>query len=77
MKRYPRYTLVDTSKVFHYFKRPDNDGEWIDCFYLKLPFFGMGYSICEDVERWGQRILWWHGRRGFRLAWYFKPEALA
>jgi hypothetical protein len=44
-----------------------------DFFHLRLPSWGMLYDIRCDEYRWGQRVLFWHGRKGFRMGVYFPP----
>lgn len=41
--------------------------------YLRLPSWGMLCDISMDEDRWGQRVLIWHGRKGFRMGAYFPP----
>lgn len=43
--------------------------------FLRLPSWGYAYDISYDGQRWGQRVLLWHGRKGFRLGWYFPLES--
>ena len=38
---------------------------------IRLPVWGLGYEICSDSERWGQRVLAWYGCSGFKLGWAF------
>lgn len=38
---------------------------------IRLPIWGIGYSINDDSEKWGQRILMYRGHSGFSLQWYF------
>ena len=77
MKRYARYSLIEmpAKRWFHYFSIEDRDGEWYDAFILRLPSWGYGYSIINDGEMWGQRVLRWHSKRGFSLGWDFQPES--
>jgi len=37
--------------------------------WLRLWSFGMYYDIASDAHRWGQRVLVWHGLKGFRIVW--------
>lgn len=39
---------------------------------FRLPIWRHGYDICCDQLRYGQRVLAWYGRGGFRLSWYFQ-----
>jgi hypothetical protein len=43
---------------------------------VRLPSYGMMYSINVDEYRWGQRVLMYRGHAGFSIWPYFKPEAL-
>lgn len=76
MKRYPKGTLIEfpASRWFHYFSVQDwKDDQWYDAFFLRLPSWGFGYDMTMDEERWGQRVLRWHGKRGFSMGWSFPP----
>jgi hypothetical protein len=34
---------------------------------LRVPSWGMLYDVAADEYRWGQRVLLYHGRDGFRI----------
>ena len=63
------------STWFHYFRFEADDRNIYQGFLLKLPSWGYGPDIRMDAMRWGQRMLCWHGRDGFSMAWYFPPES--
>lgn len=72
MKRYKPYAIeFGPHQWFHYFSVENKDGNCYDAFLLRLPIWGYGYSLSCDSERWGQRILQWHGKHGFSLHWDF------
>lgn len=77
MKRYCKGQPIDfpPSRWFHYFSREDWNGEWYDGFLLRLPSWGYGWDIRWDAQRWGQRVLHWHGKRSFSIIWDFPPES--
>jgi hypothetical protein len=35
--------------------------------WLRLPSYGMEYSLAHDDYRWAQRVLTWRGNHGFGL----------
>lgn len=37
--------------------------------WLRLPSFGMYYDLTTDSHRFGQRVLVYHGREGWRVLW--------
>lgn len=53
----------------------NHKGREFHFFRLKLPSWGYGYDIRRDGEYWGQRALLYHGHRGFRIQWLFKPQS--
>lgn len=44
-------------------------------YWIALPSYGEYYSFEYDDYQWGQRVLLYHGRKGFSLTW--KPKSLA
>ena len=38
---------------------------------LRLPVWGSFYDVARDEYRWGQRVLLYHGKSGFRLGTRF------
>ncbi|HEY2002157.1 MAG TPA: hypothetical protein VGG80_07550 [Acidobacteriaceae bacterium] len=44
---------------------------------VRLPSYGIGYEINTDTERWGQRVLCYHGHSGFSIQWWFEPMTVS
>lgn len=47
----------------------DREGREARVFWLRLPSFGWYFDYNFDHELWGQRVLFYHGRQGFRFFW--------
>lgn len=63
-----RDTAVGTVVIEH------RDGREERCAWLRLPSWGIGYDMCTDEMRWGQRVLWYFGHRGLEIRWRFPRE---
>lgn len=53
-----------------------NDGSESRFINLRLPSYGMMYSINSDEMRWGQRVLVYRGDNGFSIWPYFRPDPI-
>lgn len=42
--------------------------------WVCLPSWGFGYDYPRDEDRWGQRVLFYHGKQGFSIRWRFVKE---
>jgi hypothetical protein len=74
IQRVPKYCWIDFSRWIGIAKVEDHDGQWYECYWLKLPSYGWHYQINYDVERWSQLVWFWHGKHGFRAFWLDLPD---
>jgi hypothetical protein len=69
IQRVPRYCAIDFSRWIGIAKVEARDGQWYECYWLKLPSYGYRYQVYIDGDVWSQLVLFWHGRDGFRSLW--------
>ena len=51
------------------------DGTQERFIWLRIPSYGMFYSINNDEMRWGQRVIVYRGRTGFQMWTYHKHSS--
>lgn len=70
-----RFEQAPEPKLFQFgtwaFDEPEHAAHFV---IVRLPSFGVGYDLSRDENRWGQRALLYHGRKGFSLIWLFPRE---
>lgn len=67
--RFPWYESVFGTAIHEYKdQRGTHEARVI---WLRLPSWGFGFDLSWDQERWGQRVLVYHGHRGLSLHWRF------
>ena len=73
MQKVARGCWADMSGWAGRFSLECDDGEWYECYWLRLPSYGWHRLDYCRREAWCQFVLFWHGRDG--LAWFWDEKA--
>jgi hypothetical protein len=74
MQRVRRYEAIDFSRWAGIVQVEADDDKWYECYWLKLPSYGLHFDYYRGRNAWCQLVLFWHGRDG--LSHFWKPSQL-
>lgn len=63
------HQTVDFSRWCGRWLQESDDGQWYECYWLKLPVYDMKPVDYGYRETWCRLVLVWHGREGLMSQW--------